>query len=89
MGDWRELIELPSDFLFKVIGKPGDFSRDNLVGISETSTHRDLAPERVRSTASKTGRYLSWSVEVWVETHEEIEAIYRELKLCPDVVYLL
>ena len=84
-----ELIELPGHFLFKVIVSPTQTSQDQLLAVAKATLGRPNLRHGIRTTASRTGKYQSISINLFIETHEEIKALYRVFGASEGVVMVL
>ncbi len=82
------LIEFPCDFPLKVMGHAAaDF--DALVrGIVGRHVAR-LAPDAVRATPSRQGKYVSLTVTVRAESQAQLDALYTELSAHERVLMVL
>jgi uncharacterized protein len=88
----RELLEkmhtFPGKYTFKAIGKnEGDFV-DRVVEMVRSETEQDFdAPFEFRATPR--GRHVSVTIEPWVESADQVLAIYRMLNTAEGLVILM
>lgn len=76
--DTNTPLEFPCDFPLKVMGSDSDGFAAEVTGIIA----RHLQPEHtgtVQRRPSRNGRYVSLTVEVRVESRQQLDAIYRDL----------
>ncbi len=72
------LLEFPCDFPIKVIGQPHVSFEATIAAL--VSTHiDDFDTARISATRSRTGRFVSLTVNVQVENREQLQALYLEL----------
>jgi uncharacterized protein len=81
-------LKFPCSFPIKVMGRhEADF--EALV-ISMVSGHvGEIPPDRVRTRASSSGRYLSVTVTVIAESREQLDNVYRTLTAAEQVLFVL
>lgn len=75
--DPRDMVELPAYFLFKAIVRPEEVSGDDLMVLIQKELDRELGNFEISHNPSKNGKYLSYSINLYVETFDEIEGVYR------------
>lgn len=86
-GETRGLV-FPTTHVVIAMGPPEDEFRARLLAaLLEAGARRTETP--VEHRYSRTGRYQSVHIEVFVETREELEALYWVVKSHPGVVYRL
>lgn len=84
----ESLLEFPCDFPIKAMGKAG-------IGLDATVAaivrrHVDDLPEgAVQVRESRAGNYVSVTVTVRATSREQLDAIYRDLSACEQVVMAL
>ncbi|MGA9367165.1 MAG: DUF493 domain-containing protein [Steroidobacteraceae bacterium] len=82
------LLECPTDYPIKVIGRPSDEFRARVHAI--VLRHAPLIePERVTERLSENGNFLSISYRIWAESREQVEALATDLKSCEGVLTLI
>jgi putative lipoic acid-binding regulatory protein len=82
------LLEFPTDFPIKVMGKADDDFRSLVVGI--LSRHfEDIDEARIEERPSSAGRYLGITVIVRAHTKAQIDAAYMDLTSCQRVLVAL
>jgi putative lipoic acid-binding regulatory protein len=90
-GDGEEkkpLIEYPTVYTFKVMGKqgPGGFA-EYVRDLFRTLMGSEISPDSIREQPSSKGTYVSVSVSVYLLSEEHRRAIYARLRQEPRVVY--
>jgi putative lipoic acid-binding regulatory protein len=82
------LLEFPTDYPIKVIGRPSDGFRARVHAI--VMRHAPLTePERVSERLSENGNFLSISYRIRAESREQMEALATDLKSCEGVLTLI
>lgn len=88
MSDPRPLLEFPTDYPIKIIGRPSDEFRARVHAI--VLRHAPLIePERVTERLSENGNFLSISYLLRAESREQVLALTADLKSCDGVLMLL
>jgi uncharacterized protein len=88
MSDPPPLLEFPTDYPIKVIGRPSDEFRARVHAI--VLRHAPLVePERVTERLSENGNFLSISYRIRAESREQVEALATDLKSCEGVLTLI
>jgi uncharacterized protein len=88
MSDPPPLLEFPTDYPIKVIGRPSDEFRARVHAI--VLRHAPLIePERVTERLSENGNFLSISYRIQAESREQMEALAVDLKSCEGVLTLI
>jgi len=84
----RRALGFPCEFPIKALGRAGPGFRDQVVEI--VSRHvAGIPDERVTSRPSQGGRYTSVTVRVTASSQGQLDAIYRELSACEQVLMVL
>ena len=82
------LLEFPTDYPIKVIGRPSDEFRARVHAI--VLRHVPLIePERVTERLSENGNFLSISYLIRAESRGQVEALATDLKACEGVLTLI
>lgn len=82
------LLEFPTDYPIKVIGRPSDEFRARVHAI--VLRHAPLTgPERVSERLSENGNFLSISYLIRAESRQQVEALATDLKACDGVLTLI
>ena len=88
MSEHPPLLEFPTDYPIKVIGRPSAEFRSRVHAI--VLRHAPLIePERVSERLSENGNFLSVSYRIRAESREQIEALSTDLKACEGVLTLI
>ena len=82
------LFEFPTDFPVKVMGKASDDFRSLVLGIV-TRHFGPLEPDRIEERPSSNGKYLSLTCTVHAQSKAQLDALYRELTSCSQVLVAL
>ncbi|HEV7135387.1 MAG TPA: DUF493 domain-containing protein [Steroidobacteraceae bacterium] len=88
MNEPPPLLEFPTDYPIKVIGRPTDEFRARVHAI--VLQHSPLIePERVTERLSANGNFLSISYRIRADSREQIIALISDLKACDGVLMLI
>ena len=88
MSEPPPLLEFPTDYPIKVIGRPSDEFRARVHAV--VLRHVPLIePERVTERLSENGNFLSISYRIRAESREQMEALAVDLKSCEGVLTLI
>jgi hypothetical protein len=83
-----ELLEFPTDYPIKIVGRPSDEFRARVHGVMVHHVPT-LDPDRVTERPSENGKYLSISYVIRAESREQIIALITELKAVEGVLMLI
>ena len=83
-GDREPELTFPNRWSYTLIGRTEE---DLRVAGSEVAGNRDHSMEL--SNRSSKGKYVSVTLEVLVQSHEEQRAIFAQLKDRPEVAFLI
>lgn len=81
-------LEFPSDHVLIALGPADDGFRSGLLAALEQAGAR-RTEAAIDHRLSRTGRYQSVHIEVYVDSREELERLYQVIKAHPGVVYRL
>ena len=88
MSDPPPLLEFPTDYPIKVIGRPSDEFRARVHAI--VLRHAPLIePERICERLSENGNFLSISYRIRADSREQVVALASDLKSCDGVLMLI
>ncbi len=88
LSDPPPLLEFPTDYPIKVIGRPSDEFRARVHAV--VLRHVPLIePQRVTERLSENGNFLSISYRIRAESREQVEALATDLKSCEGVLTLI
>jgi putative lipoic acid-binding regulatory protein len=87
-GDDETLFEFPCDFPVKIMGQATPEFRSLVIGIV-TRHFGDLPKDRIEERPSANGKYLSLTCTVRAEGKAQLDALYRELTSCSQVLVAL
>lgn len=82
---FEELLDFPVQHTFKVIGRKGSFYQEVLQALERLSFVDVTFVER----PSKTGRFISLTFQLTVDSGAQLDDIYRVLQGIPGLAYLL
>lgn len=88
MSEPPPLLEFPTDYPIKVIGRPSDEFRARVHAIVLRHAPQ-IEPERVTERLSENGNFLSISYLLRAESREQVEALATDLKSCEGVLTLI
>jgi putative lipoic acid-binding regulatory protein len=88
MVDQPSLLQYPTDYPIKVLGRPSDEfrARVHAVMLKHAPT---LDPDRISERLSENGNYLSISYTIVAESNEQIVALVHDLKATEGVLSLV
>ncbi len=81
-------LTFPAAHVLIAMGPPDDEFRASLIVALEVAGAR-MTQAPVQTRMSRTGRYQSVHIEVYVESREELESLYAVVKSHPGVVFRL
>jgi hypothetical protein len=82
------LLEFPCDFPVKAFALSSDGLEGRVAALVRAHAP-DLALDAVSSRASGGGKYTAVTVAVRAQSQAQLEAIYRDLSACPEIVMVL
>ena len=82
------LLVFPTDFPVKIMGQATADFRSLVMGIV-TRHFGTLEPHRIEERPSSNGKYLSITVTVLATSKPQLDALYRELTSCSQVLVAL
>ena len=82
------LFKFPTDFPIKIMGHATDDFRSLVLGIV-TRHFGPLEAHRIEERPSANGKYLSLTCTVYAHSKAELDALYRELTSCSQVLVAL
>jgi putative lipoic acid-binding regulatory protein len=88
MNTTESLIQYPTDFPIKVMGRREPRLVQSIVGIVQRHAP-DFDPATVEMRTSKKNTYLSVTCTVRATSRDQLDALYRELCDHPSVVMVL
>lgn len=84
----QTLLEFPCDFPIKAMGLSASGFEVRALEIVRCHAP-DFASDRMHTTASKQGKYISVTFILNATSQAQLDAIYRELTSCEDIVMVL
>jgi putative lipoic acid-binding regulatory protein len=91
-GDGQEkkpLIEYPTVYTFKVMGRQESDFLEYVRDLFRTLMGTEISPDSIREQPSSKGTYVSVSVSVYLLSEEHRRSIYARLRQEQRVVYYL
>ncbi len=85
---FKELLEFPCKFSFRVIGNDSDHVQNQIVKVIEEEFELEILSEITR-TLSQKGTYASFHVELMASSEEQLKALYAALGKIESVKYVL
>lgn len=82
------LVDFPTHFLFKVTGKNTEEFENDIVEILKQVDPK-IDGSKIKRLMSKSDKYLSLSIDVWVENQDDIDKAYALLKAEERVLWAL
>ncbi|WLD10636.1 YbeD family protein [Planctellipticum variicoloris] len=80
--------EFPCRFLFKAIGRTDGSFAEQVVAVVRAELDHDFdSPFSLKHTAG--GRHVSVTIEPWIETAEQVLAVYACIRTVPGLVMLM
>lgn len=81
-------FDFPCDIPVKVFGRNEEAFREAVLGIVR-AYFPEFGHDDLRERSSRQGRYLSITLNVWVESRAQIDALYTALTGHDDVLMVL
>lgn len=85
----KPLVEYPTSYAFKVMGKPEDGFSEHIRLKFTRLLGVEVGAEAMSENASKAGKYVSITVTVVLTTEEQRQAIYADIHSDERIVYYL
>lgn len=85
----KEMVELPGQWTFKIIVYQGKLDRHGLLDLTKQTLAREEVQAHLEFTDSRTGKYRSFTLNIHLETFEELESLYQTYKNHEATAYLL
>jgi len=85
MEQRESLLEFPCEFPIKVMGRTDSgFEAESLAIVRRHVP--DFNVECMRSVASRNGNYMSLTFSIRATSRDQLDALYRELTACDDLL---
>lgn len=88
MVDQPSLLQFPTDYPIKVVGRPSDEFRAR-VHATMLRHAPELDPERLTERLSENGNFLSISYAIVAQSSEQVIALVNDLKATEGVLTIL
>lgn len=82
------LIDFPTHFTYKVTGENSDDFEETIIKLMK-KVDPNLDHDRIKRTLSRTGKYLSLTIDVYVTEQAHVDKIYALLKDEKKVIWAL
>jgi putative lipoic acid-binding regulatory protein len=86
--DQPSLLQYPTDYPIKILGRPSDEFRARVHAVLLRHAPK-LDPDRVSERLSENGNFLSISYTIVAESNEQVIALVNDLKATEGVLSLL
>lgn len=83
-----KLLEFPTDYPVKVVGRAGELLRAEVDAIMRRHV-ADLDPERISERLSSNGNYLSITYAIVARSEAQVVALAAELVAQPQVIMVI
>lgn len=84
-----DLMTFPAKYLFKAVGLGAILKPDALMETISQELERDVAQTKVSTRASSSGKYVSLTFEIQVDSSAEVYQINQILQTLPGIKYVL
>ncbi len=88
MSEEETLFEFPCQFPIKAMGKSSSEFDSIIVGIVRRHSN-DISEGAVKTRLSKEGKFSSVTITIEATSKKQLDAIYRDLTDCPEVLMAL
>ena len=88
MQESQTLLEFPCDFPIKAMGRADSGFEVRALEIVRRHVP-DFSVESMRSAASRQGNYLSYTFVIRATSRAQLDALYRELSSCDELLMVL
>lgn len=84
----ESLINYPTYFTYKIIGKNSEDFESLILGIIEQVVP-PIKEEYIKITYSRNKKFMTLTIKAYVTNHDEVHGVYRELKKEKRVLWAL
>jgi putative lipoic acid-binding regulatory protein len=88
LNDTKSGLVFPTEFTIKVFGKADGQFEENVSNIIRRHA-KELSESAIKARVSQENKYMALSITIYVESREELDAIYQDLTKCTDVLMAL
>jgi putative lipoic acid-binding regulatory protein len=88
MQEKQALLVFPCDFPIKAMGRSDSGFEARALEIVRRHVP-DFSAESMRSAASRQGNYLSYTFVIRATSRAQLDALYRELSSCEELLMVL
>lgn len=82
------LLQFPCEFPIKAVGAQGTGFEDSVYALIKAHAP-ELTRAALRRNPSRGGKYLAITATIEAQSQEQLDAIYRELSACDQVIMAL
>ncbi len=82
------LIDFPTHFTYKVTGENSNDFEETIINLMK-EVDPNLDHDRIKRTLSRTGKYLSLTIDVYVTEQAHVDKVYALLKDEEKVIWAL
>ncbi len=82
------LVEFPCHFTYKVTGKNSDDFEERIIALMQQVDPK-LDHDRIKRKLSRSGKYLSLTIDLYVTEQREIDKVYELLQNEERVIWAL
>lgn len=82
------LLEFPSDFPIKMMGRDQPGFRDAAIALVEQHAGR-IQDDAIRTMPSRNGNFLSITITIKVQNQQQLDDIYRDLSEHDEILVAL
>lgn len=82
-------LEFPCDYPIKIIGHAEPSFKKNVLKIIHHHFKKKVSDDLISYKKSRNDKYLSITVQFMAESRHHVDAIYKDLKACSQVVFLI
>lgn len=82
-------LEFPCDYPIKIIGHAKDEFKKNVLGIIYHHFKKKVSDDLISYKMSRNNKYLSITLQFTAKSRCHVDAIYKDLRACEEVVFLI
>ena len=88
MSERQTLLEFPCEFPIKAMGRANSGFEARALEIVRRHVP-DFSTDSMRGATSRQGNYLSYTFVIRATSREQLDALYRELSSCDELLMVL
>ncbi|MCH9631958.1 MAG: hypothetical protein S4CHLAM6_02800 [Chlamydiae bacterium] len=82
-------LEFPCQYPIKVIGKANEDFKRSILQIVHGHFEQKVSDDLISFKHSRNNKYLSITIDFEAKSRQHVDNIYKDLKACNEVVYLM